>query len=89
MHDPDSENELNWDFGMEQHYDNSNNDNKDHAPTTKGRPIEKSYKKKPSFLTVNKSSLNDTHTKKINEEDNDETMILVITKTKMKMNELS
>ena len=74
MYDPDSDDELNEDFGMIEHDDNSRNDNKEHLPRSKIRPIKKTKKGKKSFLTVKKSPLKETHTKKINKYDNDETM---------------
>ena len=43
MYDPDSDNELNGDFIMAEHDDNSNSYNKEHIPIAKGQPIKKYY----------------------------------------------
>ena len=74
MYDTNRDDELNGDFGMTEHNDNSDNDNKEHTPREKGKPIKNNKKYKPSLLIVKKSPLKETHTKKIKEEDNDETM---------------
>ena len=52
MYDPDSNNEVNGDFGMLEHEYNSYNDKKCHIPREKGRKIKKNKKNKPYFLTV-------------------------------------
>ena len=74
MYDSDSDDEINGDLRMAEYYDNIDNDNGQHILREKGRPIINTNKNKPSSLTVNKSSLKETHTKKINQEDNDEKM---------------
>ena len=74
MYNLGSQDEINGDFGMAEHYDNSDNNNEEHIPRSKWRPIKKNKKSKPSFLTLKKASLKETRTRKINEEKNDETM---------------
>ena len=74
MDEPDSENELNVDFGIVEYDGNSNNDKDDHIPREKVRLIKKTKKKKSYLPTVKKESPKETHTRKINEEDNDEKM---------------
>ena len=39
MYDPDSDNELNGDFIMAEHDNNSDNENGEHIPKEKERPI--------------------------------------------------
>ena len=57
MYNPDSDNVVNGDFGMTEHDDNINNDNKEQIPIAKVQPIKHNKKNKPSLLTVKKSSL--------------------------------
>ena len=52
VYDPDSDDELNVDFVMVEHDDNSGNYNKYHIPRAKGHPIKRTKKNKPSSLTV-------------------------------------
>ena len=67
MYDPDSDDKLNGDFVMTEYDDNKNNDNKNHIPREKGRPIENTKKNKPPSLTVKETSPKATHTKETNE----------------------
>ena len=41
MYDTNRDDELNGDFGMTEHNDNSDNDNKEHTPREKGKLIKK------------------------------------------------
>ena len=74
MYDPDSDNELNEDFGMVEYDDNTNNCNKEHIQRAKGQPIKNNKNNRPSSTTVNKSSLKATRSNKIYKGDNYETM---------------
>ena len=59
---------------MAEHGDNSNNDNKEYISREKLQPAKKTNNNKPSLITMKKSSLKKTHTKKINKEKNYETI---------------
>ena len=74
MDDPESENELNGDFGVSEYDDNSDDDNDEHITKAKSRPIKNTKNNKASSLAVTKAPTKETHTSKINEEDNDDTM---------------
>ena len=89
MYDTNRDDELNGDFGMTEHNDNSDNDNEEHTPREKGKPIKNNKKYKPSLLIVKKSPLKETHTKKIKEEDNDETMDTSLNQDEDKVEEMN
>ena len=89
MYNPDSGDDIHEDFRMSEYDDHSDNDNKDHIPRAKGQPIKNTRKNKPSSLTVKTSTLKETHTKKINKEDNDETMDTSYNKDKDKYEEIN
>ena len=74
VYDPDSDDELNGDFRMAENGDNSDNDNKEHIPRAKVRPIKNTKKNKPSSLTFKETSLKVTHTKETNKKNMDEIM---------------
>ena len=59
---------------MAEYDDNITNDSKQHIPRAKELPIKKTNKNKPLSLTVNKSYLKEAYSKKICEDDNDETI---------------
>ena len=84
MCEPDSEDELNGYFGMEEHDNNRDNCNKERILRAKGRRIKKTNKNKPFFLTVKWAYLKVTHTKKSNKEDKYETMVTSYKKDKEK-----
>ena len=69
MYEPDNDDELNKEFRMVEHYDNSENYDKQNIPRVKKQPIKNTKENKPSFLTVKKSSLKETQVMKTNEED--------------------
>ena len=48
MYNLGSQDEINGDFGMAEHYDNSENDNKENIYRAKGKPIKNTKKNKPS-----------------------------------------
>ena len=88
---PDSDDELNRDFGITEFDDNSDNDEEEHIPRAKLKTIKKTINNKnKSFpLTANKSSLKENPTSKINEEDNDETMYTSLNQDEDKVEEMT
>ena len=52
VYDLNSDYELNGDFGTEDHNDEIGNNNEEHIPRAKGRPIKKKKRKKTSSPTV-------------------------------------
>ena len=73
MYGLNSEEELNGDLGTKDHDDDSCNDNEEHIPIAKGRPIKNNKRNKISSPTVKETFLKVTHNKEINEEDKYET----------------
>ena len=67
VYDPDSDDELNEYFRTTEHDDNIENDNKEHIPRAKGRPIKKDKENKKYSLTVKETSMKVTHTRKTKE----------------------
>ena len=74
VYDTNSDRELNGDFIMEYHYNNSDTDEKYHIPRAKGQTSKKKHKNKPPSLTVKETSLKATPTKDTNGEYKYETM---------------
>ena len=56
VYDQNSNKELNGDFGTAGHDNESGNENKEHIPRAKGKPIYKNNNNKPSNPTVRRTS---------------------------------
>ena len=74
VYDLNIDKEINEYFGTSDHENNSDNNNKQHIPRSKGKPIKKKKKNKPSSTTVKETSLKSTHTKETNKVDKYDTM---------------
>ena len=74
VYDLNSDDKINGDFGTIDHENDINNDNKEHIPRAKVRPINNNNNNKPSPPTVKETSLKTTQDKETNKEDKDDTM---------------
>ena len=74
MYGLNSDEELNGDFGTEDHVYDRGNDNIEPIPRATVQPIKNNKKNKPPNQTVMEKFLKATYNKETNKEDKDETM---------------